>query len=95
MPLRRKIKSQASVISWMHFVELEFPMLYMYTNIQLQRHMSSKEDAFWSVLYRSVILSHLNITKTRLFKYFEFFTANKGKCSDKKFWYLSYFCSKS
>ena len=35
------------------------------------------------------------ITKTRLFKYIENFTTKKkGKFSDKKFWYFSYFCSK-
>ena len=36
----------------------------------------------------------LLITKTRLFKYIENFTTKKGKFSDKKFWYFSYFCSK-
>ena len=34
------------------------------------------------------------ITKTRLFKYTENFTTKKGKFSDKKFWYFSYYCSK-
>ena len=35
------------------------------------------------------------ITKTRLFKYIEYFTTKKKwKFSDKKFWYFSYFCSK-
>ena len=36
----------------------------------------------------------INITKTCLFKYIENFTTKKGKFSDKKFWYFSYFCSK-
>ena len=35
----------------------------------------------------------LCITKTRLFKYIENFTAKNWKFSDKKFWYFSYFCS--
>ena len=34
------------------------------------------------------------ITKTCLLKYIENFTTKKGKLSDKKFWYFSYFCSK-
>ena len=34
------------------------------------------------------------ITKTRLFKYTENFTTQKGKISNEKFWYFSYFCSK-
>ena len=36
------------------------------------------------------ILAHIfsYITKTRLFKYIENFTAKKGKISDKKFWHF-------
>ena len=34
------------------------------------------------------------ITKTRLCKYIENFTAKTRKCSGKKLWYFSYFCSK-
>ena len=34
------------------------------------------------------------ITKTCLFKYIENFTIRKGKFSDKKFWFFSFFCSK-
>ena len=36
----------------------------------------------------------LNITKTRLFKFIENFTTKKGKFSDKKFRYFSYYFSK-
>ena len=36
----------------------------------------------------------LPIMKTRLFKYTENYTNKKGKFSDKKFWYFSYFCPK-
>ena len=37
---------------------------------------------------------HATITKIRLFKYIENFTTKKGKLSDKKIWYFSYFCLK-
>ena len=35
------------------------------------------------------------ITKTCLFKYTENFTTKNWKFSGKKFWYFSYFCSKT
>ena len=35
------------------------------------------------------------ITKTRLFKYIENFTTEKGKFSDKKFWYFFIFLLKT
>ena len=38
--------------------------------------------------------SSFSIMKTCLFKYIENFTIKKGKFSDKKFWNLSYFCTK-
>ena len=36
----------------------------------------------------------LYITRTRLFKYIENFTSKNWKFSDKKLWYVSYFCIK-
>ena len=46
--------------------------------------------------YRFLRKWPVHITKTRLFKYIEYFTIKKAKISDKKFWYFffSYFCSK-
>ena len=35
------------------------------------------------------------ITKTHPFKYIEIFTTENWKFSGKKFWYFSYFCSKT
>ena len=47
-----------------------------------------------SHLYRLWCHSLFFIAKTRLCKYIEKFNTKKWKCSDKKFWYFSYFCSK-
>ena len=59
-------------------------------------HFCSKEYNTGAVSISGIILTFFFsfITKTHLFKYTENFTTKKWKFSNKKSWYLSYFCSK-
>ena len=59
--------------------------MYMYTG-------KSYSERIW--VLDSLQNANGYITKTCLFKYIENLTTNKGKFSDKKFRYFSYFCSK-
>ena len=58
----------------------------------LNKYLWSSESMNW--IHQTVKKKWAPITKTSLFKYIEKFTIKKGKFSDKKIWYFSYFCSK-
>ena len=69
--------------------------------VQRNEDMMFTRDIYWpndshKIAHLSVLLCIQNviITKTCLSKYTENLTTKKGKFSDEKYWYFSYFCSK-
>ena len=71
--------------------------------LKLTRFPKSTSNSFGACLMLELIFKLVSTNEIRFFashyentliQYFENFTTKKGKFSDKKFWYFSYFCSK-
>ena len=66
-------------------------LLFLYINLAVLCLVFELKKKLEALVYPKM---NSYITKTRLFKYTENFTAKKRKFSDKKIWFFSYFCSK-